>query len=217
MANLFNNRENHNENGFNPFVDNSVKKPQSNIVIVILFWVLGLIIFSAIYFVVKRNKYLQKQNEINEASSTIDVQLTKRSETLIKLFDIVKSHKEFEKETFAEIAKLRNMQMSGSFTNEERSELQSLNNHVLGRLIAVSENYPELKANQSYAQLMEQVVYLEREIGAARRLYNSKVTEFNSDIFLFPASVVASSMSLSTYPLFAASNKQREDVSMKGL
>ncbi|UWV92023.1 LemA family protein [Mycoplasmopsis cynos] len=91
----------------------------------------------------------------------------KRADTLIKLYDIVKSHKDFEKETFSQIAKLRSLQSLGAYSEKQRSEIENLNNSVLGRLIAVSENYPELKASQSYLNLMDQTVYLEREIGAA--------------------------------------------------
>ncbi|AMD81270.1 hypothetical protein MCANPG14_01233 [Mycoplasmopsis canis PG 14] len=217
MANLYNNRENQNPEGFNPFVDNTQINVKTSVLTTVVFWIFGLIIFSGIYFLVKRNKFLRSQNYINEAASSIDVQLAKRSDTLIKLYDVVKSHKEFEKETFSEIAKLRTMQMSGNYSNAQRQELEQLNSSVLGRLIAVSENYPELKSSESYKNLMEQIVYLEREIAAARRLYNSNVTAFNSEIFTLPASVVASSMHLSTFPLFQASNKQREYVSMKNL
>ncbi|CCP24049.1 LemA family protein [Mycoplasmopsis cynos] len=217
MANLFNNRENQNVEGFNPFVDNTPKKVVSSTAATIVFWILGLIIFSGIYFLVARNRLLRKQNEINESASVIDVQLAKRADTLIKLYDIVKSHKDFEKETFSQIAKLRSLQSLGAYSEKQRSEIENLNNSVLGRLIAVSENYPELKASQSYLNLMDQTVYLEREIGAARRLYNSKVTEFNTNIFLWPDSVVSSALSLTTYPLFVASQQQKSDVSMKDL
>lgn len=217
MANLYNNRENKNQEGFNPYVDNSEKVAQSSTAAKIAFWVLGLLIFSAIYFLVKRNAYLKQQNYINESASTIDVQLAKRSDTLVKLYDVVQSHKQFEKDTFSEIARLRTFRSSSNLTSAQRTELEGLNNSVFGRLMAVSENYPELKASESYKTLTEQIVYLEREVAAARRLYNTNVTQFNASIFAWPGSVVAATLGLSTFGLFAASTQQRQDVSMKGL
>lgn len=217
MANLYNNRENKNSEGFNPYVDNTERSAKSSTAATIIFWIVGLIIFSGIYFLVKRNSYLRQQNHINEAASTIDVQLAKRSDTLVKLFDVVQSHKQFEKDTFSEIARLRTFRSSTNLTSSQRSELEGLNSSVFGRLMAVSENYPELKASQSYKELTEQIIYLEREIAAARRLYNSSVTQFNSSIFTWPGSVIAAALKLSTFALFAASSRQREDVSMKGL
>ncbi|MGZ9413689.1 LemA family protein [Mycoplasma sp. 480] len=215
MANLFNPNNNNEPKGFEPTVDNSAKKPVCSVAAKVFFWVFGtlLLFFAPIYFLVKRNGFLRQQNEINEAAGTIETQLAKRSDTLIKLVDQVKSHKNFEQSILTDVTKLRNMTKS----IDNASQVEGLTNSVLGRLIAVSENYPDLKTSALYGELMEQTSYLEREIAAARRLYNSKVNTFNTSILVFPATVISSSLHLETYPLFQASAQQRQDVSMKDL
>ncbi|WGI36793.1 LemA family protein [Mesomycoplasma lagogenitalium] len=217
MSNLFNNREYNNPKGLEPAVDNLEKSPNCSVATKVIFWIFGTLLLFAgpIYYLVKRNKFLRIQNEINEAASGIDTQLAKRADTLIKLVDQVKSFKNFEKEILTDVTKMRSLMGQSGLSNAQ--ELQSLSNSVLGRLIAVSENYPELKSNQLYYELMNQTSYLEREIAASRRLYNSKVTAFNSEIFVWPANIVSSDMKLSTLPLFQASEIQRQDVSMKDL
>ncbi|WP_027121609.1 LemA family protein [Mycoplasma leonicaptivi] len=215
MSNLFSQHENKNPEGMPIYADATMREVKSSTASVILFWVLGLFIFSGIYFLIKRNSFLKQQVEVNESASTIDTQLAKRADTLIKLVDQVKSYKEFESSALQNITRLRNLSNSG--TPESRNELNDLSNHVFGRLLAVSENYPDLKSSGLYKELMEQSTYIEREIAAARRLYNSKVTTFNSNIFSFPGSVVASSMHLTSLPVFVASQQQRQDVSMKNL
>lgn len=216
MSNLFDPRAAQSSEGFSPNVDNSVKpahvtKPQN-----VLWFALYIFIAPAIFDMVFRNQFNRMQNEINENASLIQIQLAKRADTLTKLVEQVRSYKDFEKETYAEVAKLRNLTSQTSAV-ENGAEIERLNNSVFGRLMAVAENYPELKASSLYKDLMENTAYLEREIAASRRLYNSKVTEFNKLLFTFPRNSVASRMKLTTFPLFAASEKQLADVSMDRL
>jgi LemA protein len=109
-------------------------------------------------------------------ASGIEVQLKKRRDTLIKLVDATKSYVKYEKSTLNELTKLRKSTFSSS---EEASNL----NKTAAAIMAVAENYPNLKTNELVKETMEQASYLEREIGAARRLYNSQVTSFNRDLF----------------------------------
>ncbi|MFL1058689.1 LemA family protein, partial [Mycoplasmopsis synoviae] len=94
------------------------------------------------------------QNEINENASLIQIQLAKRADTLTKLVEQVRSYKDFEKETYTEVAKLRNLTSQPSAV-ENGAEIERLNNSVFGRLMAVAENYTELKASSLYKDLME--------------------------------------------------------------
>ncbi|WP_434337437.1 LemA family protein [Mesomycoplasma hyopneumoniae] len=154
---------------------------------------------------------MRQQNLINESAGTIEVQLEQRSATLLKLADQVRSYREYEKSILSDITRLRSLKSN----IENAQEIEDLNNSLFGRLIAVSENYPELQASKIYQELIQQTAYLERELAAARRLYNSNVNSFNTQIFIFPSSIVASSMNLTTYPMFSTSNQNRQDVSFK--
>ncbi|WP_334686915.1 LemA family protein [Mycoplasmopsis felis] len=93
----------------------------------------------------------------------------------------VKSYKEFEKETLSDITKMRALTLQGGIANA--NELEKLNSSVFSRLITVSESYPELQSSSLYKELMNQSTYLERELQAARRTYNSYVNQFN-EIYL---------------------------------
>ncbi|CAT04736.1 LemA family [Mesomycoplasma conjunctivae] len=220
MANLYDNSEYKDPQGFEPAVDNKIIFAQASTAAKIVFWFFGtLLLFAApIFYIAKRNSLLRQQVEINQASSTIDTQLAKRADTLIKLVDQVKSYKNFEKDILVDVTKLRsNVFNGGNRTINNSVEIDQLNTSIMSRLIATFENYPELKAIEGYNELMQQSVYLEREVSAARRLYNSKVTQFNSEIITFPTNIVSSTMKISTKPLFQASTTQRQDVSMKDL
>ncbi|MBG0730977.1 LemA family protein [Mycoplasma sp. 'Moose RK'] len=215
MSNLFNPENNENIQGFEPRVDNSAKKPVVSKTIKILFWVFGtlFLFFAPIYYISQKNNFMRQQNLINESAGTIEVQLEQRSATLLKLADQVRSYREYEESILSDITRLRSLKSN----IQNAQEIEDLNSSLFGRLMAVSENYPQLQASKSYQELMQQTTYLERELAAARRLYNSKVNIFNTEIFVFPSSIVGSSMNLTTYPMFAASAKNREDVSMKNL
>ncbi|MDW2834316.1 LemA family protein [Mesomycoplasma ovipneumoniae] len=213
MSNLYNPKNAGNIEGFEPRIDNDSKKPVVSTAAKVAFWTLGtLFLFIApIYYISQKNNFMRQQNSINESAGTIEVQLEQRSATLLKLADQVRSYREYEKSILSDITRLRSLKSN----IENAQEIENLNNSLFGRLIAVSENYPELQASKIYQELIEQTSYLERELAAARRLYNSNVNSFNTEIFVFPSSIVASSMNLTTYPMFSTSNQNRQDVSFK--
>ncbi|MFV8483661.1 LemA family protein [Mycoplasma sp. Z473B] len=216
MSNLFNNSELKNPEGLEPVADNTEVAAKASTPAKVVVYASFIFIIPVIWYIVRRNKFLRMQNEINEAASGIDTQLQKRSDTLNKIVLQVKSYKIHEEKVFEEVAKLRSLTLSGN-TAANSEEIESLNNSIFGRLMAVGENYPELKADGLYKELMEETVYLEREIAAARRLYNSKANAFNMQIMTWPDNVVSSNMKLSTVPLFQASAKARKDVDMNEL
>ncbi|MFV8470469.1 LemA family protein [Mycoplasma sp. AA7A] len=216
MSNLFNNSELKNPEGLEPVADNTEVAAKASTPAKVVVYASFIFIIPVIWYIVRRNKFLRMQNEINEAASGIDTQLQKRSDTLNKIVLQVKSYKIHEEKVFEDVAKLRSLTLAGN-TAANSEEIESLNNSIFGRLMAVGENYPELKADGLYKELMEETVYLEREIAAARRLYNSKANAFNMQIMTWPDNVVSSNMKLSTVPLFQASAKARKDVDMNEL
>lgn len=149
--------------------------------------------------------------EINNASSNIDVSLTRRSETLRKLLDQTKGYLKHERETFERITQMRSSGYKSIIQKD-----QALDN--LSRSIQVAlENYPDLKGNQVIMELMSSSQYIESEISASRRLYNQLVQRFNGDILTFPNVCYAEKQKLSTLPLFVANRVQKEDVNMSSL
>lgn len=203
------NPNNQNNNEFNPNVDNSEIAVRANSGGKIITYISFIFIIPIFMYIGARNKLVRLQMNINNASSGIDVQLKKRKDTLVKLVDAAKSSIQFEKELVSDVTKLRSG--SGGSLASEDAELSK----IQARVFATFEAYPNIKSTDTIVKLMAVSEDIEREIAASRRLYNSFVNEFNSAIFVWPGSVVASGMHLSKLPLFAASNEDKKDVSLK--
>lgn len=162
------------------------------------------ILTLGIYPVVKNNYFKRMQIKINEAASNIDIQLEKRFNTLTKLVDSVKSHVKFDKDVFTTIAAYR----SGMDINQKSQMLGKINS----ALTMAFENYPNLGADESIRTLNTEVVMIEREIAAARRLYNSLVTQFNSEIYQWPNNAILSGKNYQGILLFVTDESKRQDV-----
>jgi LemA protein len=153
------------------------------------------------------------QIETNKATSNIDVQLKNRRDTLIKLFDATKNSMKYEKGLLTDITKLRKQNV-GTKNYAESSE--TLDN-VSSKLLATVENYPQLQSVAAIRDLMQTADYIEREIASNRRQYNAIVSEFNKDLYAFPANVVATNMKLYNLPFFMASKEDKKDVDLSKL
>ncbi|MGY6171870.1 LemA family protein [Candidatus Mycoplasma pogonae] len=216
MPNIYDNQNPHHDaKGFEPLSDNRPVLAQAG-ALAKTTAVIASILSLGIMPLMIRNNLLKMQTTINQAAATIDVFLAQRFETLTKLMQSVKSYKEFEKDILTQVTELRSL-IGQNRVAENSREIEALNNSVLGRLIAISENYPDLKSSKLYADLMEQVSYQAREIAASRRLYNNYVNEFNTSLLVWPTSAIASFMKLQSKPLYQASQQERQDVSFENL
>ncbi|MDC4182717.1 LemA family protein [Mycoplasma bradburyae] len=209
---------------FNPNVDNTTYNAQASGGDSGLWWFLYILawltIVGGIILTIKwygwGNELRRKQNEINQAASAIDINQVKRKDTLIKLVEQVKAQMNFEKNTLENITKLRSLSGSNSDINKINDNEKIMNS--ISKAINVNfENYPNLKSSSAIAELMSSSQYIEAEISASRRLYNTKVTDFNQLIVSFPISVKAKSMRCHSLPLFAASEEDKKDVKMDSL
>ncbi|CRH25471.1 LemA family [Chlamydia trachomatis] len=142
--------------------------------------------------------------------------LAKRKDTLIKLFEQTKAYLKFENDTYTKVAELRSGKTTKNNINESNKE-QILMNSIARDINIAYEQYPNLKANSIIVDLISASQYIENEIAASRRLYNMDVTQFNQSIMLYPAVVKAEKMKLYTLPLFVASEEQKKGVDMSGL
>ncbi|MEA4276120.1 LemA family protein [Mycoplasma sp. 21DD0573] len=218
MANLYSQNEAQNQKGFEPTASSvEIAVQTSTAAKVFLYIIMSIPLFLGwIWYFQRKNSLNRMQNDINNSASSIDVQLQKRNDTLVKLVQQVKSYKIHEAEVFENVTKMRSLAAGGRGI-ENSAELESLNQSVFGRLMAISESYPELKASALYTELMDETTYIEREIAAARRNYNAQANAFNKEIFTIPTKVVAAIMGLSTVRLFQASSQARKDVDIQAL
>ena len=169
--------------------------------------IVSLIILALIAFWCIRtvNDFKKKEIRVQEGISGIEVALTKRYDKLVKMLDIAKGYMTHESELFTKVIELR-QGMSIAEMNDAQQQMDALS----GRLIAVAENYPELRSSDVFVELQRGIRDAEEHLQAARRLYNSSVNAYNTAIAMFPAKLLAGSRQPKEF--FAADSSKREDV-----
>ncbi len=182
----------------------------------ILLVLLGLILIPGIgvilWGVAAYNGFITLRNKIEEAFSTMDVYLKKRFDLIPNLVETVKGYASHEKTTFENVTRARTMAMNAT-SAEERIQGEGMLTNTLKSLFAVAESYPELKANQNFLDLQQQLQGIETEIANSRRYYNAVVRDYNTKREVFPSVLVASLFSFKKKPLFEVSGEEeRENV-----
>lgn len=154
---------------------------------------IGLIIVAVvvvIWFIALYNRFVRYENRIDNAWAQIDVQLQRRGELIPNLLETVKGYAKHEKETLNAVTTARAGLMKAQ-SPAAKMAAEGVLEQALGRLFAVAEAYPDLKANQNFLQLQDELSHTENKIAFARQHYNDAVLAFNNAIEVFPASVVA--------------------------
>jgi LemA protein len=157
------------------------------IFLVVLLVVVVLVIF---YFVGIYNALIRLRNQVKNAWSQIDVQLKRRHDLIPNLVETAKGYMQHERETLENITKARSQAMSAQGVGE-KSKAEGLLSGAISRFLLVVENYPDLKANQNFLALQEELTSTENKIAFARQAYNDQVLFFNNKIQMFPSNIVA--------------------------
>lgn len=173
------------------------------ILIVIIVFIVALLM----WYILISNKLNRAIIKIEEASSGIDVALTKRYDVLTKMMEVVKSYAKHEKETIFEIIKLRQ-----NMTIEQKEEINDKMTHNFEQIKLLAENYPELRSSENYNTLQLAISDVEEHLQAARRMYNSNVSILNQAIVTFPSSIVANIKGIKKHKFFEAEDNKRKDV-----
>lgn len=160
------------------------------------------------------NGLIRLKNLVEEAWSGMDVQLKRRYDLIPNLVETVKGYAKHEKGTFEKIAELRTSAMA-NHSIEKQGEIETELTQTLKSLFAVAENYPELKANQNFLQLQQELTDLEENIQSARRYYNGAVRDFNTKIQLFPNSLVAGIFGFKSREFFEAGEEEKKNVKVE--
>jgi LemA protein len=160
----------------------------------ILFVVLGIIVLLVIVFIGIFNGLVRMRNEVKNSWAQIDVQLKRRYDLIPNLVEAVKGYVKHERETLESVTKARNLaqQLSTSENVGARGKAEGELSSALMRLLAVAESYPDLKANQNFLALQEELSSTENKISFSRQYYNDSVLKLNNQVQMFPSSVVAS-------------------------
>ena len=171
------------------------------IIVILIFWIIS------IY-----NGLIKSRQKVDNAWSQIDVQLQRRFDLIPNFVETVKGYMTHESETFEKITALRTS-WANSTTVEEKAKLDGELSGALKTIMAVSENYPELKANQNFSELSEELRNTENKISFSRQFYNDSVTMYNTKLELFPSNIVAGMFNFQKRDLFAAeSDEARKNV-----
>ena len=163
--------------------------------------VLGVAVLALLYLVAIYNRLVRLRALVKEGFSGITVQLRRRADLIPNLVETVQGYATHEREVFAEVSKARAASVNaGSVTATAQADAQLTG--VLGRLFAVAEAYPELKANENFLQLQGQLAAIENELQGARRYYNATVRDLNSTIQSFPPVLIARPMGFTEEPFY---------------
>ncbi len=172
-------------------------------------WIALIIVVILIVAVISLyNGLVRKRNYIKEAWSSIDVQLKLKSNVLTNLVDTIKMQTKYESETLEKIVSLRAQLLSSN--KGEAMKANDTVSKMVPSLFAMSESYPELKSNQSFLKLMEDIKNVEDKIAYARTRYNKTVTEYNTSIQSFPTSILASMFGFRAEETYEISDVERE-------
>jgi LemA protein len=175
------------------------------------FYVLFLVAALIVLWVVSvYNGLVRRQNLVREAWSGIDVQLKRRADLIPNLVETVKGYASHERGTFDELTKLRSQ--TGTQDIAERAQTEAAITAAIGKVMAVAEAYPDLKASANFQQLQGDLNNIEDQLQLARRYYNGTVRDYNVAIQQFPSSIVAGSGGFTAQPFFQIDNAADRDV-----
>lgn len=166
----------------------------------------AILLFVALIY----NILVYRRNAADNVFSTIDVMLKKRYDLIPNLVETVKGYASHEKETFTKISEMRTRAVSDSTGVNEKINLDGEITNALGRIFAIAESYPNLKANEQFLNLQKNLSNMEEQIAAARRAYNAAVTDFNNSCEMFPTNIFASLFNFEKKKLFQVSDNERQ-------
>jgi LemA protein len=175
---------------------------------------LGLVVLVAVYVVVLYNGLIKLRNRIEGAWAQIDVQLRRRYDLIPNLVETVKGYATHERETLEAVVKARNMGINAEGVADQ-AKAETMITSALKSLFALSEAYPDLKANQNFLHLQEELSGTEGRIAYARQFYNDTVQRYNTKIQTFPTVVLANAMNFSEREYFEADDTSRGPVQVE--
>lgn len=176
--------------------------------------ILAVILVIVLWFISTQRKLVAMDENINNAMSQIGVQLSSRWDSLTALLDLTKGYAEHEYKTISDTIKMRTsitVRSSASDVNKQENILTE----AMGRIMAVAESYPELKANENYIKTMDSVKEYENMVRQSRLIYNDSVTKLNRAIRMFPTSIAAGIMNITSRDYLEASEQKADMPSMK--
>ena len=182
---------------------------------IVLLIVLAIVVILGIYLVVTYNGLIRSRNGIDNSWAQIDVQLKRRIDLIPNLIETVKGYAAHERQTLEAVINARNAAMSAASTPQAQAAADNQLTGALRQLFALSEAYPDLKANQNFLALQEELTATEGRIAYARQFFNDVVNKYNTKIQSFPAVIIAKRMNFVEREYFEADDESRGPVQVQ--
>ena len=179
-----------------------------------LYIIIGVIVVLFVYTMVTYNGLVKTNNIVKEAFSTMDVYLKKRWDLIPNLVEIVKGYATYEKETFAEITNLRTNIYDEMSMSKKINVNEQLTQNI-SKIMAISENYPDLKASENFLQLSRDLTQVEDEIANSRKYYNGAVRILNNKIQMFPNNIIAVMFGFKTASMFEINTEEKNNIKVE--
>ena len=176
-------------------------------------WILiALIVLGALAVIVLYNRLVTGRNQIENAWGQIDVQLKRRHDLIPNLVETVKDYMSYEQETLQQVIAARSRAMGATGSREATMQAEGALSAALGRFFAVAEAYPQLKANENVARLMEELASTENRIAFARQHYNDSVQSQNTAVETFPSNLIAKGFGFGKHVYFEVPEGEKAPV-----
>lgn len=180
-----------------------------------ILWIIGgIVVLVVLFFLVVYNSLVQQRMRINNAWSQIDVQLKLRYDLVPNLVETVKGYAKHEKSVFEDVTKAR-AAVGQAQTPGDRVKAENMLSSTLKSILAVAENYPQLKANENFKMLQEELSGIENKIAYARQFYNDSVLTYNTSLQTIPTNLIAGIGGFTPRDFFKTEGEEREAVKVK--
>lgn len=179
-----------------------------------LYAIIGISILLLIYIFITYNSLVKSNNIVKEAFSTMDIYLKKRWDLIPNLVEIVKGYASHEKDVLEQVTTLR----TDAYQNMSVDKKININEQLtqgISKIMAISENYPDLKANQNFLELSRDLTKIEDEIANSRKYYNGSVRIYNNKIEMFPSNIIAKMLGFKQTNMFEASAEEKNNVKVE--
>lgn len=176
--------------------------------------VLVIVVVLVLWVFATYNSLVSLRNRVKDAWSQIDVQLKRRFDLIPNLVETVKGYTKHESETLENVVKARNTYLSATLPEDQMKADGELT-QAISKLFALTESYPDLKANTNFTDLQEQLKETENKIAMSRQFYNDIVMQYNNKVEMVPSNIIASIFKFQKQAFFEAQEAERENVKVK--
>ncbi len=182
--------------------------------LIVVLVIVGILVLLVLWGIKVYNQLVTLRNRVKDQWSQIDVQLKRRFDLIPNLVNTIKGYTKHESETLEAVVKARNTYVSATTPNEKMKANNELS-QMLTKLFALSESYPDLKANTNFLELQSELKETENKIAIARQFYNDTALTYNNKIMMVPSNIIAGLFHFKAEEYFKAEDQERENVKVE--